>query len=178
VSTEGSAPLDPPGARDLRTHPIEALLRTAMTSLEAMVDVNTVVGDAVETGDGTTVIPVSQVSFGFAAGGAEYGTGAPRGREELPFGGGSGAGVSVRPVAFLVVHQGSVRLLPADPRGSVERLLDLAPEVVDRILTGLGDRGRTRGASTASPRSGEAPGAPGGGSARDAERSLQGNGAP
>lgn len=112
-------------------------MQAAMQSLQAMVDVNTVVGDAVETKGGAVIVPVSQVSFGFAAGGGEYGSerqaGAP-----LPFGGGSGAGVSVRPVGFLVVQQGSVRLLPVDQRAAVERLLDVAPELLDRLLTALG----------------------------------------
>ena len=109
-------------------------MRTAMQSLEGMVDVNTVVGDAVETRDGTVIVPVSQVSFGFVAGGGEYGTARRGGEPPLPFGGGSGAGVSVRPVAFLIVQTGSVRLLPVDQRASLERLLDLAPELLDRIL--------------------------------------------
>ncbi len=115
-------------------HPIQGLMRTAMQSLEGMVDVNTVVGDAVETQEGTVIVPVSQVSFGFVAGGGEYGAARRPADAGLPFGGGSGAGVSVRPVAFLVVQQGSVRLLPVDQRAGLERLLDLAPEVVDRIL--------------------------------------------
>ncbi len=135
---EGSQESD--GATAEGRHPIQGLMRTAMASLQAMVDVNTVVGDAVETRDGTVIVPVSQVSFGFAAGGGEYGGPTRRGadQEQLPFGGGSGAGVSVRPVGFLVVQQGSVRLLPVDQRASLERLLDLAPEVLDRMLAALG----------------------------------------
>ena len=128
---------------DSGAHPIEGLMRTAMQSLEGMVDVNTVVGDAVETHDGTVIVPVSQVSFGFVAGGGEYGA-AKRGEDTaLPFGGGSGAGVSVRPVAFLVVQHGSVRLMPVDQRASLERLLDLAPELLDRILGTTGSRSKT-----------------------------------
>ena len=120
--------------QDSGAHPIEGLMRTAMQSLQGMIDVNTVVGDAVETREGTVIVPVSQVSFGFVAGGGEYGA-LKRGEDpRLPFGGGSGAGVSVRPVAFLVVQRGSVRLLPVDQRASLERLLDLAPELLDRIL--------------------------------------------
>lgn len=119
-------------------HPIQGLMQTAMQSLQGMVDVNTVVGDAVETKDGTVIVPVSQVSFGFAAGGGEYGTARRAQEGALPFGGGSGAGVSVRPVGFLVVHQGSVRLLPVDQRASLERLFDLAPEMLDRLLEALG----------------------------------------
>ncbi len=115
-------------------HPIESLMKTAMQSLEGMVDVNTVVGDAVETKNGTVIIPVSQVSLGFAAGGTEFAAGAPQSEHgSLPFGGGSGAGVSVKPVAFLVVHTSGVRLLPVDQRGSLDRLVDLAPELLDRV---------------------------------------------
>ena len=122
-------------------HPIQGLMQTAMQSLQGMVDVNTVVGDAVETKDGAVIVPVSQVSFGFAAGGGEYGTARRSGDESaIPFGGGSGAGVSVRPVAFLVVQQGNVRLLPVDQRASYERLIELAPELADKVLAAFGGR--------------------------------------
>src|SRR5690554_7973650 len=89
-------------------HPIQGLMKTAMESIKEMVDVNTVIGDAVEAPDGSVIVPVSRVGLGFAAGGSEFGDD----KEELPFGGGSGAGVSVQPVGFLVVGQHSVRLLP------------------------------------------------------------------
>jgi len=81
------------------SHPIEGLMKTAMQSIKEMVDVNTVVGDAVETNDGTVIIPVSQVVCGFAAGGGDYELANGSGKE-LPFAGGSGAGVSVKPVGF------------------------------------------------------------------------------
>ncbi len=142
------------GRAEIGTHPIQGLMQTAMESLQGMVDVNTVVGDAVETKDGTVIVPVSQVSFGFAAGGGEYGLARRGGTESaLPFGGGSGAGVSVRPVGFLVVHQGSVRLLPVDQGASLARLFDLAPELLDRILSAAGMRARqTNGAVDAQGR--------------------------
>jgi len=73
-------------------HPIESLMGTSMESIREMVDVNTVVGDAVQTQDGSTIIPISKVSFGFVAGGGEYGPGSQEGK---PFAGGAGAGVSV-----------------------------------------------------------------------------------
>jgi sporulation protein YtfJ len=113
-------------------HPIQGLMQTAMESIKQMVDVNTVVGDAVQTGDGGVIIPVSRVSFGFAAGGGEYGTRAAAG--DAPFGGGSGAGVSVQPVAFLVVHGDDVRLLPVDGNTALERLLDLTPDILDEFM--------------------------------------------
>jgi sporulation protein YtfJ len=109
-------------------------MKTAMESLKGMVDVNTVVGDPVETQDGSVIIPVSRVAFGFAAGGGEYSTTVPE--EEagaLPFGGGSGAGVSVQPVGFLVVGQNQVRMLPVDGTQPFERLIDMAPHLIDKL---------------------------------------------
>jgi len=95
-------------------HPIEGLMQTAMESIKAMVDVNTILGDPVETPDGSVVIPVSRISLGFAAGGSEYEAEAKKEANQFPFGGGTGAGISVNPVAFLVVGQGQIRLLPVD----------------------------------------------------------------
>lgn len=114
------------------THPIETLMKTAMESIKEMIDVNTVVGDAIETPDGTVIVPVSRVTCGFAAGGGEYEAGR-EGQEGMPFGGGSGAGVSVQPVGFLVVGNNQVRLLPVDGNPAVDRLIDLAPEVLERV---------------------------------------------
>lgn len=118
-------------------HPIEGLMKTAMESIKEMVDVNTVVGDAVEAPDGTVIIPVSRVGCGFAAGGSEF-NGIIAGKNEnqaaLPFGGGSGAGVSVQPVGFLVVGGGQVRLMPVDGKNAfMGHLVDLAPQMVDKI---------------------------------------------
>lgn len=105
-------------------------MKTAMESIKGMVDVNTVIGDAVESPDGSVIIPVSRVGLGFAAGGSEFGT--PR-EQELPFGGGSGAGVSVQPVGFLVVGQNSVRLLPVSSGAIYDRLVDLVPQIMDKV---------------------------------------------
>ncbi len=111
---------------------------TAMENLKEMVDVNKIVGDAVETPDGHVIIPVSKVTFGFMAGGTEFdsnaGSGeAAAGSDSFPFGGGSGGGVSVQPVAFLVAGPGEVRLLTVDRNAALERLVDLAPQVVQYI---------------------------------------------
>lgn len=119
---------------DETRHPIEGLMQTAMESIKSIVDVNTILGDPVETPDGSVVVPVSRISLGFAAGGTEYETGGkPGGGAEFPFGGGSGAGISVNPVAFLVVGQGEVRLLPVDSNVIFDRLIDLAPRMVDQL---------------------------------------------
>jgi sporulation protein YtfJ len=116
-------------------HPIEGLMNTAMQSIKEMVDVNTVVGDAVETNDGTVIIPVSQVACGFAAGGGEYdnSTGLGGKGQGLPFAGGSGAGVSVKPVGFLVVRMNDVRLISTTGNILAERLIDIVPQVVDKL---------------------------------------------
>lgn len=121
-------------------HPIEGLMKTAMESIKEMVDVNTIIGDPVETPDGTVIIPISRVACGFAAGGGEFEATAPEENQGnagnagmLPFGGGSGAGVSVQPVGFLVVGQGQVRLLPVDGNAVVDRLIDMAPQVINQV---------------------------------------------
>lgn len=132
------------GGVRLLDHPIDGLLKTAMESIKEMIDVNTVIGEAVETPDGYVIIPISRLSCGFAAGGGEYITAPAREatNRSLPFGGGSGAGVSVRPVGFLVVGRGEVRLLPVETNAIFERLIDLVPRLIQEFR-GKGDaRGR------------------------------------
>jgi len=117
-------------------HPIQGLMATAMQSIKEMVDVNTIVGDAVEAPDGTVIIPISRVSFGFAAGGSEFGKGSSGDDEKgfkLPFGGGSGAGVTINPVAFMVVGQGQIKLLPVNTNTSVDKIIEFVPELIDKI---------------------------------------------
>lgn len=119
-------------------HPIDGLMKTAMESIKEMVDVNTVVGDPVETPDGSVIIPVSRVACGFAAGGGEFEIGGAMTNEDggarAPgFGGGSGGGVSVKPIGFLVVGNGHVRMLPVDGNTVADRLIDIAPQVIDQI---------------------------------------------
>ena len=100
-----------------------------MESIREMVDVNTVVGEPVKTQDGSTIIPISKVSFGFVAGGGEY-SGTMQ-MADMPFAGGAGAGVSVQPVGFLVVQDGSVRMLPASCHTVADRMVDLIPTVIE-----------------------------------------------
>lgn len=114
-------------------------MQTAMASIKEMVDVNTVVGDAVETNDGTVIIPISQVGCGFAAGGGEYGitynsnSNSGKDNKEMPFAGGSGAGVSVKPVGFLVVRMNDVRLISVTGNQLAERVVDVAPQIIDKL---------------------------------------------
>lgn len=130
-------------------HPIEALMKTAMESIQQMVDVNTIIGDPVEAPDGSIIIPVSRVACGFAAGGSEFpppdgeknkeedkdGNNQSSSSSSLPFGGGSGAGVSVQPVGFLVVGHGQVRLLPVDNNMIVDRIIDEVPGMFDKVAS-------------------------------------------
>lgn len=125
------------------SHPIQGLMKTAMESIKNMVEVNTIVGDAVETPDGTVIIPISRVTFGFAAGGGNYAVEANMEEKEddvveesnMPsFGGGSGAGVSVRPVGFLVCSPiDGVRFMPVENNVMYDRLIDLAPKLLDKM---------------------------------------------
>ena len=116
-------------------HPINEVLGLTMERLKEMVDVNTVVGTPITTPDGVTVIPISRVSMGFASGGSDF---APK---SLPvnknncFGGGSGAGVTVTPVSFLIIRGDSVKMLPVEPvlGGPMERAIDMVPDLVEKV---------------------------------------------
>ena len=112
-------------------HPIENLMTTTMDSIRDMVDVNTVVGEAIGTPDGMTLIPISRVSFGFLAGGGEYG--AQPELSDMPFAGGTGAGVTVQPMGFLVSSGEQVRLVPAQYCQSVDRLIELIPQAMAEL---------------------------------------------
>ncbi|PWK14440.1 GerW family sporulation protein [Tumebacillus permanentifrigoris] len=120
-------------------HPIQGLMSTAMENLKEMVDVNTIIGDPVETPDGSVILPVSKVGFGFAAGGSEFDPEVEAGKKdhadvELPFGGGAGGGVSITPIGFLVVGNGQVKMLSTEgPNQMYEKLIELAPQMVDKI---------------------------------------------
>ena len=116
-------------------HPIENIMTTTMENIRDMVDVDTVLGEANVTQDGSTVSPVSRVSFGFVAGGGEYYCGTSSkamdaASERMPFAGGTGAGVTIQPVGFLVSNESSVRLLPAQPYAPADRIIELAPQLM------------------------------------------------
>ncbi len=120
-------------------HPIQGLMYTAMQSIKDMIDVNTIVGDAVQTPDGTVIIPISKVALGFGVGGSDYALSPEeRGDEKTMFGGGAGGGVSVTPVAFMVVGKGQIRLMPVNPQTNIyDRLLDMVPLAIDKITEGV-----------------------------------------
>lgn len=128
----------------MREHPIEGLMSAAMNSIKDMVDVNTIIGDPIETSNNIVIIPISKVCFGFAAGGSEFNeetideyTKKEKDEElikyKLPFGGGSGAGVSINPVAFIIVQEEKVKLLPVNHSSTVDRLLDYVPDLFEKL---------------------------------------------
>ena len=119
-------------------HPIQGLMTAAMENLKEMVDVNTIIGDPVETPDGSVILTVSKVGFGFAAGGSEFIIDSQQqgqeGTSKQPFGGGSGGGVSITPIAFLIVGSSGVKMIHLDEGTHLlEKVLDLAPQVVEKI---------------------------------------------
>ena len=123
-------------------HPIEGLMVTAMNSIQDMIDVNTIIGEPIETSNNIIIIPISKVSFGFAAGGSEFkgetvDEYTKKDKEEaiqyrLPFGGGSGAGVSINPIAFLVIQPNNVKLMPVNHSSSLDKLLDYMPDLMEK----------------------------------------------
>ena len=132
----------------MNNHPIEGLMNTAMSNLREMIDVNTIVGDPIETINGTIIIPISRVSFGFAAGGSEFkGETLDQYKKEgidediiyrLPFGGGSGAGVNIAPIGFIIVSGGDQEIcpkfIPVDHCNALDKLLDYVPNLLDKMM--------------------------------------------
>ncbi len=116
-------------------HPIGDLMETTMQKIREMVDVNTIVGSPIVTADGITLIPISKVSFGFASGGSDFQTKHQQQGQNNAFGGGSGAGVNIVPVAFLVVKGTSIKILNIAPPASstVDRIIEMVPEVIDKV---------------------------------------------
>lgn len=112
-------------------HPIGSLMDTTMEKIKEMIDVNTIIGEPITSPDGTLIIPVSKVSYGFAAGGSDL----PTKKENKDcFGGSSGAGVTIQPVAFLTVYQGDVRLVSVDrEEGTADKLVNMIPDVLKKV---------------------------------------------
>lgn len=113
-------------------HPIEGMMNTTLEKIKQMVDVNTVIGDPITSPDGTIIIPVSKITYGFASGGSDFPSKAQQNKDF--FGGGAGAGVTINPIAFLTISNGSVKLLQIDPyNSSADRVIGMVPDVVDKI---------------------------------------------
>ena len=115
-------------------HPINGLMETAMQNIKDMVDVNTIVGEPVESKDGTIIIPISKVSFGFGAGGSDFGQ-KNLANSDSNFGGGSGGGATIEPVAFMVVGKEEIKLMPVEKSSSpAQEIIDSVPTLLDKIV--------------------------------------------
>lgn len=133
----------------MEEHPIQGLMTTAMENLKDMVEVNTIIGDPVSSPDGSVIIPVSKVGFGFAAGGSEFNSTSNQeqsdsGEATLPFGGGSGGGVSITPVAFLIVSDQGIKMVHLDQHTHIyEKMLDFAPQIVEKVQQIIKESGQS-----------------------------------
>ena len=135
-------------------HPIKELMGTTMDKIREMVDVNTVIGDPITSPEGTVIIPVSKVTYGFASGGSDF----PSKTEKELFGGGAGAGITITPTAFIVIQNGDARLLHmVDNSSTANNLVKLVPEVFTQ-LTALFSKDKKSKAAV--PDAGAAPAKP------------------
>ena len=116
------------------SHTLPNMLESTIAKIREMVDVNSVIGNPITTPDGVTIIPVSKVSVGFGGGGSDF-VSKNANHHENPFGGGAGGGVKVTPIAFLIVKEGSVRMLPvaAPANTTADRLVEMVPDVLDKV---------------------------------------------
>ncbi len=122
-------------------HPLPDLMSGTMNKIRDMIGANAIVGDPIVTADQVTIIPISKVSFGFAGGGSDFVPKVKNG-EELPFGGGTGAGVNITPIAFLVCKGENVRMLPiaSSATSSLDRIFEQAPDIIERIMNLIDER--------------------------------------
>lgn len=112
-------------------HSVNGFMDTTMEKIKQMVDADTVMGTPIHCADGTVIIPVSKVTYGFAAGGSDF---AAKSTAKDLFGGGSGAGITITPIAFLTISNGNVKLLQINPASNTaDRVVEMVPEVVDKV---------------------------------------------
>ena len=121
---------------------ISELLTASMEKIQKMVDVNTIIGQPVSLGDGVTIVPITKIHIGMGGGGTDFATKSALSAKKDPFGGGLGAGVSIDPVAFLIIKGDSVRMLPvAEPASTtVDRIVEQAPDLIDKLADFLDGR--------------------------------------
>lgn len=127
-------------------HPIQGLMTSAMENLKSMIEVNTIVGDPIESPDGSFIIPVSKLGFGFAAGGSEFQAGDQGESSSLSFGGGSGGGVSITPIAFLIIGKKGIKMVHLDENTHLyEKILQQTPQLMEKIQKMLKDEDDEKG---------------------------------
>ncbi len=115
-------------------HPLEGIMGITMEKVKEMVDVNAVIGDPITAPDGSIIIPVSKVTYGFGSGGSDF----PIKKTESKdlFGGGGGAGITIVPIAFIAIGGGDIKLLQVEPfNGSTDRIIGMIPEIVDKLAS-------------------------------------------
>ena len=111
-------------------HPIEGLMETSLKKIREMTDVETIIGEPIKVSEEVTIIPVSKVSFGFASGGSDF----PSKKEKELFGGGSGGGISIVPIAFLVIKGQEVKIMQLSTAdNTAEKAINMVPEVIDKV---------------------------------------------
>ena len=117
------------------------MLESTIAKIKEMVDVNSVIGNPITTPDGVTIIPVSKVSVGFGGGGSDFSS-KNANHQENPFGGGVGGGVKVTPICFLIVKDGSVRMMPvaAPANTTADRIVEQVPDVLDKLASFIDSR--------------------------------------
>ena len=121
-----------------KRNPLTEMMQESMAKVREMVDTNTIIGQPIQA-EGMTLIPISKLSFGFASGGSDFAAKNQKPDANNAFGGGSGAGVNISPVAFLIVKEDSVKLLPVNPPAgnTVDRVVEMVPELVDKVTVFL-----------------------------------------
>ena len=117
------------------------MLDGTISKIKEMLNANSVVGEPIVTADGVTIIPISKISVGFGGGGSDF-VSKNVNRQENPFGGGVGGGVKVTPVAFLIVKDGAVRILPvaAPANTTADRIVEMVPDTLDKIAAFVDSR--------------------------------------
>ena len=120
---------------------IEGMMSCAVGKIREIIDADTIIGKTITTADGTVIIPVSKVSYGLAAGGSDFAL--PKCSDKELFGGGNGVVVTIVPVAFLVVSGSDVKLLQVESfHGSLDRIISMTPEIVDKIVNAVKNRNK------------------------------------
>ena len=135
-----------------KQHPIDELMSTTMQKLRDMVDVDTIVGKPIQAGN-VTIIPISRLTVGFASGGSDFVSKNQKPEADNSFGGGSGAGMNLAPVAFLIVKGDTVKLMPVAPPAAttVDRVVEMVPEAIDKITDFIEKQQEKKAADKAQP---------------------------
>ena len=137
----------------MNEHPIQSLMSETMEKIKKMVDVDTIIGTPISTPDGTTVIPVSKVTFGFGSGGSDFLPKNAPNSAPVCFGGGGGAGVTVSPVCFLIINAQGASILPINAQAttSVDRLIEMLPGAVDKVSSFVSSRRSEKAGASEEP---------------------------